>query len=116
VSDTLRALFSSELFLPRGHCYLWKPSLVGLHVLANALLGFAFVAVAVAVVRAARHKRELPLRIVGALLLVAGLTHLSDVWVIWRPLYWLDGVLRAAAAALVLAAAITLPWRARPRP
>lgn len=30
MSDFLTALFSSD-FMPHGHCYLWKPEIVWLH-------------------------------------------------------------------------------------
>ena len=28
----------SNYFIPHGHCYLWKPGLVGLHILSDALI------------------------------------------------------------------------------
>lgn len=32
----------STLFIPHGHCYLWKPELVGLHILADGLIALAY--------------------------------------------------------------------------
>ena len=31
--DLLRHMVSSDGFMPHGHCYLWKPELVWLHVM-----------------------------------------------------------------------------------
>ena len=31
--ESLFRFFSEDNFMPHGHCYLWKPELVGLHVI-----------------------------------------------------------------------------------
>src|SRR5215831_16300664 len=38
-------LVSAKGFLPHGHCYLWRPGLVWLHVGSDALIGLAYVAI-----------------------------------------------------------------------
>ena len=40
----------SGLFHPHGYCYLWMPSLVGTHVLADALIGLSYVAISLTLV------------------------------------------------------------------
>lgn len=35
-------LFGSEAFIPHGHCYFWKPGLVWLHVMSDALIVIAY--------------------------------------------------------------------------
>ena len=32
-------------FIPHGHCYLWKPELVWLHVSSDMLIGLSYVAI-----------------------------------------------------------------------
>jgi hypothetical protein len=34
----LAAFFSQQWFMPHGHCYLWKPGLVWLHVGSDTLI------------------------------------------------------------------------------
>jgi hypothetical protein len=117
VSDTLHQLFSSEIFLPHGHSYLWQPELLGLEALSNGLIALSYFALASALAYLTRSIRDRPVRLAALALLVfmvaCGLTHLLDVWVIWRPLYWLDGLLRAlavlAAIGTVVALARVLP-------
>jgi hypothetical protein len=108
----LRDLFSSELFMPRGHCYLWKTSLVALDVVSSALAGFACLAVAVALGYLGWRARGRPfrftLRAAGAFFLGSGLVHLLGAWVIWTPVYWIEAVLRAATALAAGAVAIGL--------
>ncbi len=32
-------------FHPHGYCYLWKPGLIWLHVVSDALIGLAYIAI-----------------------------------------------------------------------
>jgi hypothetical protein len=32
----------AEFFIPHGHCYLWKPELVGLHLISDFLTALAY--------------------------------------------------------------------------
>ena len=32
----------AEFFIPHGHCYLWKPELVRLHIVSDALTALAY--------------------------------------------------------------------------
>ena len=105
----LRALFSTEIFMPRGHEYFWTPALLILEAGANLTIAAAAVAVGWRLIRGRgaplppRGRRALVL--FGILLAVA---HLFDVWLIWAPLYWLDALVRCATAAVAVAAAVAL--------
>jgi hypothetical protein len=107
----LRALFSTEIFMPRGHDYLWTPKLLVLEGASNFVLAFAGMALAAAFLRQrARHTflsgRTWTMLATGVAL--AATTHLLDVWLIWAPLYWLDALIRCVAALVASAAAVTL--------
>src|SRR5436189_129161 len=88
----------------RRYVTVWKPRLVGVELAANAVIGFTCVAAAAALaVVLWRRRREratgatrpsAPYVALAVFLLASGLTHLFDVWVIWRPLYWIDSLLR----------------------
>jgi hypothetical protein len=41
MKEFLEELFSSD-FMPHGYCYLWKPGLVWLHVVSDALIALAY--------------------------------------------------------------------------
>jgi len=105
----LRALFSTEIFMPRGHEYFWTPKLLVLQGGANLLIAMGIIAVAARIAR--RGDAPLPAR--GRRLLIPfgiflAATHLFDVWLIWAPLYWLDAFVRCATAALAVTAAFAL--------
>jgi hypothetical protein len=108
----LQALFSTEIFLPRGDEYLWTPRLLGLELGSNLLLAMAGLAIATGFARRVVARRAaLSRRTQIGLGLCAGLwatTHAFDLWVIWAPLYWLDALVRTAAAIVATATAIAL--------
>jgi signal transduction histidine kinase len=117
LSSTLSAFFSSEFFLPHGHCYLWKPAMLGLQIGANAIIALAGLTIAATLGYLVYRLRATPWRLVSlalaALIAVSALTHLFDIWVIWMPLYWLDGAVRGLAALIALLTSLALARLAR---
>jgi hypothetical protein len=106
-----RALFSTEIFLPRGHEYLWTPKLMILEGGANLVLALAAAGIAWRLWRGRAAGAALPARGRRGLVLFGiflAATHLFDVWLIWAPLYWLDALVRCATAAVAVAAALAL--------
>ncbi|WP_276747930.1 hypothetical protein [Chlorogloeopsis fritschii] len=41
MSELLHTFFTSSPFIPHGHCYLWNPGLVWLHLLSDSLIALA---------------------------------------------------------------------------
>ena len=89
--------------MPRGHEYLWTPTLLVLEGVSNLVLAIA----------GCRSGGGVPARGVGrahrsvggelasrwrSAIGLAAVTHLLDVWLIWAPLYWLDALVRCLAA------------------
>jgi hypothetical protein len=108
----LRALFSTEIFMPRGHEYLWTPKLLVLEGASNLVLALAAAVMGVAFLRrrrgAARALSRRTWAALAAFALLAAATYLGDVWLIWAPLYWLDALLRCLTAIAAVAAAAAL--------
>jgi len=110
--SSLRALFSTEIFMPRGHEYLWTPKLLLLEGTSNLVLALGTAVVGVSFLRRRRARSPAlsrrALAALAAFAFLAAVTYLSDVWLIWAPLYWLDALVRclAAIAAVVAAAAL----------
>ena len=110
--DLLKQLLSSD-FMPHGHCYLWKPGLVWLQVLANLCIGLAYVSISLTLVYLARRmKRALPFHWVylafGLFIISCGITHFMEILTVWHPVYWLDGVIRALTAVASAGTAVLL--------
>ena len=109
--------FSGEQFLPHGHCYMWTPGILWMHVIADVLIAMAYFAIPFVLVFVVRRRRDLPftgmLLCFGIFIVLCGLTHLMDVWNVWNTDYWLEGLVKVMTAAASVPTAILL-WRALP--
>ncbi|UNU27077.1 ATP-binding protein [Microcoleus vaginatus] len=98
--DLLSTFFSNN-FIPHGHCYLWKPGLVWLHLTSDALTTLAYFSVAVAIVYFTNERKDLPphtvILLVGFFFIFAlcGTTHLMGIVTLWHPIYWVSGLIKA---------------------
>jgi signal transduction histidine kinase len=101
----------SNDFMPHGHCFLWIPSLLWLHVASDTLIGLAYIGISLLLYQMVRRVR-LPFSPVfiafGLFIGLCGLTHFMSVWTVWHPDYLLDGITKAATAAASVATSIGL--------
>jgi PAS domain S-box-containing protein len=99
-------------FIPHGHCYLWKPELVGLHVISDALIALAYYSIPLTLVYFVRKRSDLPFNwiflLFGAFIIACGTTHILQIWTLWHPNYWLSGYLKAITAAVSVCTAVLL--------
>lgn len=104
-------LEQSNYFMPHGHCYLWIPSVLWLHVISDSLIGLAYIGISVILYILVRRIR-LPFSPVfiafGLFIGLCGITHFMSVWTVWNPDYVLDGLIKAATAAASVATAVGL--------
>ncbi|MRG91013.1 sensor histidine kinase [Polyangium spumosum] len=109
--ETLKRLFSAD-FMPHGHCYFWEPGLVWLQVLSNLAIGAAYLSISLTLAYIVRRIRDIPFQWMylcfGVFIITCGFTHFMDVWVIWTPVYWLDGSIRAVTAVASVGTAVLL--------
>ncbi|MBD2165100.1 GHKL domain-containing protein [Calothrix membranacea FACHB-236] len=110
--ELLYNFFSSGNFIPHGHCYLWKPELVWLHILADTLIALSYYSIPVTLIYFVRKRDDIPFKVIfllfGAFIISCGTTHLMEVWTLWHPVYWLSGAMKAITALVSLYTAITL--------
>lgn len=109
----LNSLVTTQ-FIPHGHCYLWKPGLVGLHVVSDVLIALAYFAIPVMLLYFVRNRRDLPFSwifvLFGLFIVSCGTTHVMGVWTLWHPTYWLSGAIKAITAlASVSTATLLVP-------
>jgi PAS domain S-box-containing protein len=99
-------------FLPHGTCYSWNPDLLRLQAASDVGIALAYFSIPVALLYVIWKRRDT--RFAGflapfALFAIAcGLTHVMELWTIWRPAFWAGGKLEAVTAVLSLAAAAVL--------
>jgi light-regulated signal transduction histidine kinase (bacteriophytochrome) len=93
-------------------CYLWRPSVLSLHVVSDALITLAYFSIPFTLVYFVRKRRDLEFQwmfVCFAIFIVAcGATHAMEIWVIWHPAYWLSGGIKAITALASVPTAILL--------
>lgn len=104
----------STIFIPHGHCYLWKTGLVSLHLISDSLITVAYFLIPIMLVYIVHNRDDVPFDWIflcfGAFIILCGFTHLAEVWTLWHPNYWVSGWLKASTAAISLGTAVLLFW------
>jgi hypothetical protein len=102
----------AEFFIPHGHCYLWKPELVGLHIASDALTALAYYSIPITLTYFVAKRRDVPFNwiflLFSAFIISCGTTHILEIWTLWHPDYWLSGSLKALTAVVSIYTAFTL--------
>ncbi|WP_083468680.1 ATP-binding protein [Nostoc piscinale] len=110
--DLIIHLFSDGSFIPHGHCYLWQPRLVWLHIISDAMIALAYYSIPLTLFYFVRKRQDLPFYwiflLFAAFIIFCGTTHIAEIWTLWHPTYWLSGILKAATAFVSLFTAIEL--------
>jgi PAS domain S-box-containing protein len=101
-----------EPFIPHGSCYLWKPGLIGLHLVSDAVIAFSYYSIPLTLLYFVRKRRDLPFDwiflLFSAFIVACGTTHLLGVWTLWYPHYWLSGFVKAITGVVSLSTAMLL--------
>jgi PAS domain S-box-containing protein len=105
-------LFDSTGFMPHGHCYLWRPALVALHVGSDVLIAAAYFVIPALMLSFLRKRRDVPLRpVFGAFALFiisCGTSHVMEIVTLWSPHYWASGAVKAMTAVASLGTVMML--------
>lgn len=111
MAELLNSFFSNQ-FIPHGHCYLWQPGLVGLHILSDALIALAYYSIPLMLVYFVHKRQDLPFDWIflmfGAFIIACGTTHVMEIWTLWHPTYWLSGAIKALTAFVSVVTAVEL--------
>src|SRR5258708_31828770 len=110
--EFFKGLFDYQEFMPHGHCYLWKPDVVGIHLISDALIVLSYYSIPVTLLYFVHKRRDMPyhwlLLMFGAFIFGCGTTHLMEIWTFWIPTYRLAGLIKLATALISVATAIVL--------
>jgi|GEM_PF-1419811 signal transduction histidine kinase len=105
-------LFTFEPFIPHGHCYLWKPELVSLHLVSDLLIGLSYYSIPITLVYFVRKRQDLPFNWIflmfSSFIVACGSSHLLEIWTLWYPTYWLSGLIKAITAFVSVYTALAL--------
>ncbi|WP_426101276.1 sensor histidine kinase [Massilia sp. TSP1-1-2] len=110
--DDLIRYFSTEDFMPHGHCYLWEPVLLWLHVGSDTLIALAYFTIPLTLIYFVRRRKDLQFNWIfvcfAVFILACGTSHVMEVWTVWHPAYWLSGAIKAITALASIPTAILL--------
>ncbi len=99
-------------FMPHGMCYLWRPDLLALHVISDSLITLAYFSIPFTLLYFVRRRRDLEFNwmfVCFAVFIVAcGTTHLMEIVTVWKPEYYVSGVIKAITALASVPTAILL--------
>ena len=115
---SVESLFAADGFMPHGHCYLWEPHILWLHVISDAVIGLSYFAIPLVLMLFSQRRGDLKLNAVfyafSAFILACGITHFFSIVVIWNPYYLPEGLLKAITAAISAVTASAL-WLMLPK-
>jgi PAS domain S-box-containing protein len=109
-------ILRADVFMPHGMCLLWRPDLMALHVVSDAVIALSYFAIPVSLFVFLHRRRDLQPRhrliagLFAIFITACGLTHVLSIIVLWVPLYELEGVVKAATALASLGTALVLPF------
>jgi len=110
--NLLSEWLSSNGLMPHGFCYQWKPALIWLHSVSDALIALAYFSIPIALIHLVRKRRDIPFSWMfvcfGVFIAACGATHLMDVWTLWIPSYWFSGGVKVITALASIPTAVSL--------
>lgn len=108
-------LLATSSFMPHGMCYLWKPGLVGLHLISNAIIAVSYFSIPITLIYILSKRPDIPFDwiffLFAAFIVSCGFGHLVDIWTLWHPDYWFDGFIKAITALVSWLTAIALVYQ-----
>ncbi|WP_228013541.1 hybrid sensor histidine kinase/response regulator [Nostoc edaphicum] len=112
ISELWTNFFTSESFIPHGHCYLWQTNLVWLHILSDAFIALAYYSIPATLFYFVRKRQDLPFDwiflLFSGFIVACGTTHLMEIWTLWHPTYWVSGFIKAVTATISVITALEL--------
>ena len=108
----LQALFDGADLAPHGVCLLWRPELVYLHVISDALIAIAYFSIPFVLALFVTKRSDVEFGWVfwafAIFILACGTTHVFGIWTLFYPDYGLEGIVKALTAAASIGTAIGL--------
>jgi signal transduction histidine kinase len=108
----LENILDVSTLTPQGACMLWKPELVWLHAISDALIGGAFFTVAFFVAYFKWRRRDIQFSAVwwafAIFVTVCGVSRLLSILTLWVPAYGIEGMANGVLALISVMIAATL--------
>ena len=97
---------------PHDFFLIGDAKLLSLHILSDSVMALSYLLISAALIAIVRKRRDIPFRGVilcfAAFIVACGLTHLTELAMLWFPMYWISALLEACTAAISTVALIVL--------
>lgn len=117
MTDFFAKIFSAD-FMPHGHCYFWRPEILWLHVISDSFIVFSYYSIPLALVYLVRKRQDLAFNwmfaLFAAFIFLCGTTHLLNIFMVWTPMYRLEGIVKLLTGLTSLTTAVLL-WLLLPK-
>lgn len=104
-------------FLPHGICLSWQSNLILLHVLSDSIVAVSYLAIPIAMILLYIKRNDFSFwktyLLFALFVFLCGLSHLTNIWVLWYPNYIFQGVIKAITASISLISGISI-WKMLP--
>ncbi|MEW5683606.1 MAG: sensor histidine kinase [Pseudomonadota bacterium] len=118
ILDGLRYFFETQALSPHGICLLWRPELIWTHAISDALIGLAYFSIPLALGVFLYHRRDVRFSwavwMFVAFIMLCGVTHFMMILTLWKPVYGVEALVKAATAAVSVVTAMAL-WPLLPK-
>jgi signal transduction histidine kinase/ActR/RegA family two-component response regulator len=99
-------------FMPHGHCYFWRPGILWMHVISDAVIALAYFSIPLILVYFIRKRQDIPFRgviwLFAAFIILCGTTHILAIVTVWHPIYAIDGIVKGMTASVSLITALAM--------
>jgi signal transduction histidine kinase len=114
----LASILNADTLSPHGICLLWRPELIWLHIVSDAVIGLAYFSIPLALGAFVSKRTDIAFGWVfwafALFILGCGATHFFSIWTLYVPDYGVEGLVKVFTAVVSLATAIGL-WPLLPK-
>jgi signal transduction histidine kinase len=114
----LANILNADTLSPHGICLLWRPELVWLHIVSDAVIGLAYFSIPLALAAFVSKRTDIQFGWVfwafAVFILGCGATHFFSIWTLFVPDYGVEGLVKVFTAVVSIATAIGL-WPLLPK-
>jgi signal transduction histidine kinase len=114
----LQSLVESSTLSPHGICLLWRPELIWLNVISDAIIAVSYFSIPFALAIFVSKRTDVEFGWVfwafAIFITACGMTHVMSIWTLWVPDYGIEGLVKAVTAAASIITAIML-WPLLPK-
>jgi len=113
-----QTILDASTLSPHGYCLTWRPELIWLHVVSDAIIAVAYFSIPFALAIFVSKRPDVEFGWVfwafATFIMACGTTHVFSIWTLWIPDYGIEGGVKAITAIASIVTAIML-WPLLPK-